>query len=795
METNLCCLFVVRNPVDVASSVHRRDFIPFNRALGIWFHYNVVALKDAACLPIVFVNYDHLIDAWEPELRRCAMALGLDGQLDKPHTREAINAFIKPGLRHYQSEPGRLQQLPRPVRELYQILYEASTEPSFDRCRLETTINRLSEEFHAGVLESLSIPKVSVLVPVFNAEKYLAECLDSILTQDFSDYELLISDDCSTDGTSEIIKNYAAKDPRIRWWRNPVNLKQAANLNLCLRAARGDYIKFVFADDKLLTPTALGQMVQVLDDDPSVMLVSSASHVITASSQLIQVRNHFPERFKWPGMEVLVRCLEDPATFNPVNLIGEPTLTMFRRQPAERGFDERFRSLLDLELWFHLLEQGNFACIAEPLSAFRRHGAQETLINRASGASVRDGFRLQKIYFPRMRQRRLVTRSRLFLHLRRLRKTSEPEALALADALKQSLGRGWHGFYSLRYRLWRLSQDLKFWRSRSRLAGGTLPAQWEPAPAVPGRSDHPLVSVLVPVYNGEKYLAECLDSILMQDFQDMEILIADDDSTDGSREIIERYAEKDPRIRWWRNPQNLGLAGNFNACLRTARGKYVKFLLQDDKLLTPMSLLKLASVLESHPTIALASSASHLITSDSRLIQVHDHFQQTRWWSGGQILLRCLADPKTLEPVNLIGEPTLTLFRREQAARGFDEQFRQLVDLEFWFHLLQQGKFAHIAEPLSASRQHDALETLSDRHSGASVRAGFRLQKIYYPWAWQRRLVRRRELFDRLRRLQKIPGEEAVALAAILKQMLGNGWHGFYTLRHRAWRLLQNLKF
>ncbi len=95
-------------------------------------------------------------------------------------------------------------------------------------------------------------------------------------------------------------------------------------------------------------------------------------------------------------------------------------------------------------------------------------------------------------------------------------------------------------------------------------------------------TSQPKVSVLVPVYNGEKYLAECLDSVLAQDFANMEILIADDGSTDGSRELIRHYAEKDSRIRWWRNPANLGLAGNFNACLRAARNDYIKYVLQDD---------------------------------------------------------------------------------------------------------------------------------------------------------------------------------------------------------------------
>ena len=86
----------------------------------------------------------------------------------------------------------------------------------------------------------------------------------------------------------------------------------------------------------------------------------------------------------------------------------------------------------------------------------------------------------------------------------------------------------------------------------------------------------PKVSVLVPVYNGEKFLAECLDSVLTQDFSDMEILIADDGSTDGSVALLERYAITDRRIRWWKNERNLGLIANFNHCLREEKGEYIK---------------------------------------------------------------------------------------------------------------------------------------------------------------------------------------------------------------------------
>lgn len=148
-ETKLSCLFVVRSPVDVAGSLMRRDGIPFDKAVGIWFYHNIVALKDAAGLPIVFSSYDRLLAAWEPELRRCAAALNLDWPKDEQRHREAMNAFIKPGLRHNQSSLDRLNELPYPVRELYQVLLEASNQPSICDNRFEETISRLAKDFHA----------------------------------------------------------------------------------------------------------------------------------------------------------------------------------------------------------------------------------------------------------------------------------------------------------------------------------------------------------------------------------------------------------------------------------------------------------------------------------------------------------------------------------------------------------------------------------------------------------------------------------------------------------------------
>jgi hypothetical protein len=149
MQTNLSCVFVVRNPADVAGSLIARNSLPFNVALGIWFHYNIVALKDAAGLPIVFLSYEQLLAAWEPELRRCATVLGLKWPDDEARLRKTMNAFIDPTLQHNQSPRNRLQELPAPVQELYQTLCIACgrTGPRHDD--LDETVSRLSEEFRA----------------------------------------------------------------------------------------------------------------------------------------------------------------------------------------------------------------------------------------------------------------------------------------------------------------------------------------------------------------------------------------------------------------------------------------------------------------------------------------------------------------------------------------------------------------------------------------------------------------------------------------------------------------------
>jgi glycosyltransferase involved in cell wall biosynthesis len=285
---------------------------------------------------------------------------------------------------------------------------------------------------------------------------FLADTVESILAQDFTDSEILFSDDGSTDGSVALIERYAGRDPRIRWWRNPRNLGLAANFNLCLREARGEFIKFVLQDDTLLQPSVVRRMVAELEKDPTVSLVASASHVIDAESRWLQTRDYFPAGV-WDGADIAMDCLDQNG-----NLIGEPSLVMFRRAQAARGFDENYVQIVDLEMWFHLLSQGNFAYFAEPLCAFRKHPNQKTEVNRRAGVGQQESLVLLETYFAKPWLRRLTTHQMLFSSIYSLRHQHGERADRLIAAMQAEISPSWRAYYWLKRKLTRPFK--KIWR-------------------------------------------------------------------------------------------------------------------------------------------------------------------------------------------------------------------------------------------------------------------------------------------------------------------------------------------
>lgn len=127
-------------------------------------------------------------------------------------------------------------------------------------------------------------PRLSIGLPVHNGAEYLTEALDALLSQSYDDFELVISDNASTDGTAEICRRYAALDSRIRYLRLARNVGAAPNHNVVLNAARGELFKWASHDD-LYHPHLLERCVAALDEHPDVVLASCMSTVIDESGQ------------------------------------------------------------------------------------------------------------------------------------------------------------------------------------------------------------------------------------------------------------------------------------------------------------------------------------------------------------------------------------------------------------------------------------------------------------------------------------------------------------------------------
>jgi glycosyltransferase involved in cell wall biosynthesis len=196
----------------------------------------------------------------------------------------------------------------------------------------------------------------------------------------------------------------------------------------------------------------------------------------------------------------------------------------------------------------------------------------------------------------------------------------------------------------------------------------------------------PQVSVLIPTYKYARYLPQAIDSVLNQSFEDFELLISDDDSKDGSAEIIQAYAAKDRRIRFALQSPNLGMVRNWNWCLEQARGAYVKFLFGDDFLMRPDAIRKLFEMMETRPDITLAASARTVVDENSRPIELWNNIQHTGVFNGMNVISWSLR-----ANCNLVGEPSVVMFRKSDAGRGFDLSYKQVVDWEFWIHLLERG--------------------------------------------------------------------------------------------------------
>ena len=238
----------------------------------------------------------------------------------------------------------------------------------------------------------------------------------------------------------------------------------------------------------------------------------------------------------------------------------------------------------------------------------------------------------------------------------------------------------------------------------------------------------PRVSICIPTFNHGQFIGESLRSAAEQTFRDTEIIVLDNASEDDTEAIVAAEAARDSRIRYLRHPRNLGLIGNLTACIEAARGTHVKLVCADDAL-EPDCVAKLIEAFDRYPAVSLAGCARTVTDENLRPLRV----------AGARSTLDLVPGETMIEECfflgNRIGEPTAVMFRRADAERGFSDRYRQLPDLEMWFHLLRLGNYLAVPEALCKIRTHAGQATWTNEQSGSIVEDRRRMFQEYAPSA------------------------------------------------------------
>lgn len=240
-------------------------------------------------------------------------------------------------------------------------------------------------------------PKVSIGLPVYNGERYLEETLDSLLGQTYQDFELIISDNASTDSTEMICCEYAERDPRIKYHRNKKNLGAAANYNVVFHRAQGEYFKWAAADD-LLAPEYLERCVKVLENDPGVVLCYARTEEIDEFGNTIRL---LPSKPQGNAEEASKRFYDTVCVSMPVvSIFGLIRADVLRQTSLIGKYSGSDRPLLG-----EICLRGRFYEHPETMFFYRKHQDQSWGGNKSRQAqqSWYDPSRAGKITFPHWR--------------------------------------------------------------------------------------------------------------------------------------------------------------------------------------------------------------------------------------------------------------------------------------------------------------------------------------------------------------------------------------------------------
>ena len=433
--------------------------------------------------------------------------------------------------------------------------------------------------------------KVSIIIPVYNAEKYLGKCLESLLSQTLQEMEIICVDDGSSDGSPEILKRFQERDGRVRILTQKNQYAGAARNN-GMKEAQGEYLLFLDADD--FFENTLLEKVYNQGKKMEADIVLFGAKQYNDKTGIVSPASWYFKRDALPRENPFSGKTENTDVFALVT--PAPWTKLFRREFVEKqglsfqglqnsndvyfvltalALAEKI-TYVDEELVFYRVGmkgslQGSKSlhpdCFIEAYA-----GVYHELQRRGIYERYEEGF-MNILLSGCAHNLRTVTDWEL--RRRICERMAEPEFAEM-------------GLMERREEYFRRKEDFVF-------VNGILNAfEWEAQhqkrllptePVIIRKAENdigiPRVSVIIPVYNVEKYLRECLDSIVNQTLREIEIICVDDGSTDGSPEILREYGEKDCRITII-SQENRGISSARNHGADIASGEYFYFMDGDD---------------------------------------------------------------------------------------------------------------------------------------------------------------------------------------------------------------------
>lgn len=214
--------------------------------------------------------------------------------------------------------------------------------------------------------KSKKTPLVSVLMPAFNAERYISESIESILSQTYKDYELIVLNDASTDKTGEVAKKYAKKYPNVHYYENTENQNIAESRNILVSKARGKYIAWQDADD-ISVPSRLELQVAYLDSHPKVGIVGG-----------------FLEFFDENGKKSIRKYAEDDDSLRKTifrySPVAQPTAMIRAKALRQAGpYGKDLSPAEDIDMSFRIGTKWEFANVQKILLQYRLHASSNSL--------------------------------------------------------------------------------------------------------------------------------------------------------------------------------------------------------------------------------------------------------------------------------------------------------------------------------------------------------------------------------------------------------------------------------